>query len=140
MNGLKEKRLKKKPHFKENESGLHKHAKEDLVKWIKQYPERFGLEDYTSIRLEEKFCENGSVMFTPDITVYNKIGLKHIYEIVHTSHLIGEKLHKMQCYFFSNEMNPIIFEIDAYYIESKVECPEVLKMIRFEMFDDGQPF
>lgn len=133
-------KAKEKPHFKENESGLHKHAKEDLVKWIENYPERFGLKDLTSIRFEEKFCESGVVLFIPDITIYNKDGLKHVYEIVHTSHLTGEKLHKMQCYFFENKINPIIFEIDAYYIESKVECPGKLDMIRFGMFDDGQPF
>lgn len=132
--------MKKQHHFKENESGLHKHAKEDLVKWIKQYPERFGLKNISSIRLEEKFCENGNVLFQPDITVYNKHGLKHVYEIHHTSPLTGKKLHKMQCHFFSNKMNPVIFEISAFYIESKVECPKFIDMTRFEMFEDGTLF
>ena len=126
----------KKHHFKENESYLHKLAKDVLKNWIESFPERFDLNNVTSIRFEEAFCENGVVLFKPDVTIYEGDKLTNIYEIYHTSGLTGYKLHKMQCYYYFNPPFPNVYEIDATYIMKQVKCPKSINMIKYGIFED----
>lgn len=140
MNGSKQKGKLVKYHFEEKESFLHLHAKKVLKEWIELYPERFNIMNNFLIRIEETFCENGKVIFKPDLCVYQGSDLTHIYEICHTSPLTGYKLHKMMSYFFFMEQNPTIFEVEADYIMRQIKCPENIKMTTFNMFDDGYKF
>jgi len=137
MHGLVGKKMKTvKHHFKKVESYLHNSAKNVLAEWIKTNPELFGLKNVTSIRLEEQFCENGIVIFQPDVCVYEGSELTKIYEICHKSPLTGLKLHKMWCYFYFNNQFPNVYEIDATYIMQKVKCPKSLNLIKYGMFEN----
>jgi len=140
MNGLNRRKEMIMYHFDNNESNLHFYSKVVLRNWIRSFPDRFGIIDLQSVRLEECFAENGRIIFVPDVSVYDRNGLTHMFEIEHTSPLTGEKLNRMQWYFFNNKENPIIYEIEAKYIMKQTKCPTKIEMQRFELFNDGIKF
>ena len=130
----------KKHHFENKESNLHFYAKVVLRNWIRSHPDRFGITDLQSVRIEEQFCEGGFVIFKPDLSVYDSNGLIQIYEVCHKSPLTGEKLNRMQFYFFCSNQNPMIYEIEAEYIMRQIKVPDKIRLISYQLFNDNLLF
>ena len=122
--------MKKKPHFKHNESYKHKYAIDVLEKWIIEFPERFNIDKVLNSAKERKCIMNGFIEFTPDLTIYDKNGIFGMYEVVHTHYLDGYKLAKMQYYFYVHRINVVVFEIEAEYILKQTKCPTTIQSIQ----------
>ena len=123
--------MKKKPLFKENESGVHRHAKEDLAKWIKDNPSLIFMDEILRVELERKFCSSGFIIFTPDITVYDNEGVKKYVEICHTHAVDNFKLFKMKYFNKCHQWNDIeLIEVSAKWVLDQCEPPNELKILK----------
>lgn len=105
------------------ESYKHKLAKKVLMDWLKS--------DFVRITPEEKFFMNGELSFITDLTCYSEDGINTIYEILNKHELDNEKLNKMQQYFYYNDIQVNVFEIQADWILDKQEKPNYLYTIDF---------
>jgi len=120
----------KKHHFKEIESGIHKHAKEDLSKWIENDPALIFMDEIIRVELERPLCMGGVIIFKPDIVVYDKDGIKKYIEICHKHAVDLIKLNKISLFHTYHNWNGIeLIEVSAKWVLDQCEQPKVLKIL-----------
>jgi len=106
----------KKPHFKQNETGYHKSAKQILASWVD------GI-------LEQPFYVEGKIVFVPDVTVYKNGVLDCIYEIVYSHPLTAHKYGLIQFYCYKNFCDLTVYEISADFILAQTKKPERIEVM-----------
>lgn len=105
---------KKKHPFKKCETGYHKHACIELAEWVDG-----------SVN-EDPFTVDGVFMFTPDVITTDSGIITGVYEVVKSHPVDGKKLGKIQYWCYRNFTELTVYEIDADYILSQTEKPEVI--------------
>lgn len=120
-------------HFEIKESYLHKHSKNVLMEWINQDNKLIGSE-VVKVLSEEKFCMNGRILFSPDLTIYNKDGVYCFIESVHTSPISELKLSLMQYFMNEHKWSCFAIEISSDWIMRQIKIPKQLKIDRIIFF------
>lgn len=105
----------KKP-FKKCETYYHKCAVETLSSWVN------GI-------IEKEFILDGSILFVPDVVVYENGIIQKAYEVVHTNPIGGRKLGLIQYYCYRTMTELTVHEVSVDFILSQKEKPEVIESI-----------
>ena len=122
----------KKLHFEKKASYAHEKAIEVLVSWIKLRPNIFGIHDLFAVNKEIQFFDsNDLILFVPDIVVYSKTNITHIFEVEFTHGLDADKLNKMMNFFWLNRIFAKVYEVKAVDILSCTEPITDMKQIKF---------
>jgi len=128
MSGTTEKTKSSKPRlFESVESYKHKLAKDVLIEWIRNAPRLIDLKEIYKIKTEESQCDEGNVVFVPDITVYSDKGICAFIEINHTHSISDIKLDNICTYLDRHDwLDVVVYEISADWILNQTKQPDVL--------------
>lgn len=108
------KQVRKKHHFKRNETGYHKLAVRQLAKWVKG-------------RVEYKFTIDERILFVADVVTLRDGFVDCIYEVVYTHPIDGKKLGRIQYWSYRNSKEFIVYEVTADFILSQMRKPEKIQ-------------
>lgn len=121
----------KSPRFKNKESRLHFHAKEDLSNWLKSNPKLLGLSQIVKICIERKLAVMGFIIFTPDIIIYDENGIRFYIEVCKSNPVSNIKLENITIYNKEHRWCGIeLIEISAKWIMDQCNIPDRLQIMR----------
>jgi len=112
----------KKYHFKINESGYHKFAKQQLSEWV-------GGE------MEQPFYIDGEIAFVPDITCKDNGIVTRLYEVVYSHPIPGIKLGRIQMWSYFNNTEFSVYEVSHDWILKQTEKPDRIVCIDYYDID-----